>query len=57
MIRKRAYDVSELGLTYFLRTIDGPDNSPFLAIPVFPNRCFRYSASTYRPRCSPALTR
>lgn len=43
MIRGRAYDVSELGLTYFLRTFaDGP--SPFLAIPVFPNRAFRHSA-------------
>ena len=43
MIRQRAYDVSELGLTYFLRTFaDGP--SPFLAIPIFPNRCFRHSA-------------
>ncbi len=43
MIRHRAYDVSELGLTYFLRTFaEGP--SPFLALPVFPNRCFRHSA-------------
>ena len=43
MIRQRAYDVSELGLTYFLRTFaDGP--SAFLAIPVFPNRAFRHSA-------------
>ncbi len=43
MIRQRAYDVSELGMTYFLRTFaDGP--SPFLAIPVFPNRAFRHSA-------------
>ena len=43
MIRKRAYDVSELGMTYFLRTFeDGP--SPFLAIPVFPVRSFRHGA-------------
>jgi hypothetical protein len=43
MIRQRAYDVAELGLTYFLRTFaDGP--SPFLAIPVFPNRAFRHAA-------------
>lgn len=43
MIRQRAYDVSELGLTYFLRTFEeGP--SPFLALPVFPNRAFRHSA-------------
>ena len=43
MIRQRAYDVSELGMTYFLRTFtDGA--SPFLALPVFPNRAFRHSA-------------
>ena len=43
MIRRRAYDVSELGMTYFLRTFSGGE-SPFVAIPVFPNRCFRHSA-------------
>ncbi len=43
MIRDRAYDVSELGMSYFLRTMDF-DDSPFVAIPVFPNRCFRHSA-------------
>ena len=37
------FHVSELGLTYFLRTFQGQD-SPFLAIPVFPNRAFRHSA-------------
>ena len=43
MIRRRAYDVSELGWTYYLRTFaDG--SSPFLAIPVFPNRSFRHGA-------------
>ena len=43
MVRRRAYDVSELGWTYYLRTfIAGP--SPFLAIPVFPNRSFRHGA-------------
>jgi hypothetical protein len=43
MIRQRAYDVSELGMTYFLRTfVNGV--SPFVAIPVFPNRAFRHSA-------------
>ena len=43
MIRRRAYDVSELGMTYFLRTFeDGV--SPFLAIPVFPVRSFRHGA-------------
>lgn len=43
MIRQREFDVSELGLTYFLRTMDF-ENPPFIAIPVFPNRCFRHSA-------------
>lgn len=43
MVRDRAYDVSELGLSYFLRTMDFED-PPFLAIPVFPVRCFRHSA-------------
>lgn len=43
MVRRRAYDVSELGMTYFLRTFaNGP--SPFLAIPVFPVRSFRHGA-------------
>ncbi|GHF70207.1 4,5-dihydroxyphthalate decarboxylase [Amycolatopsis bartoniae] len=37
------YDVAEYGLTYFLRTFDLAD-SPFLALPVFPNRNFRHSA-------------
>ncbi len=37
------YNVSEMGMTYFLRTFkDG--ESPFVAIPVFPNRAFRHSA-------------
>ena len=43
MIRHRAFDVSELGMTYFLRTFDFED-PPFIAVPVFPNRCFRHSA-------------
>lgn len=43
MIRDRAYDVSELGLTYFLRTMDF-DDPPFLAMPVFPVRSFRHQA-------------
>ena len=43
MIRQRAYDASELGWTYYLRTFAGGP-SPFVAIPVFPNRAFRHSA-------------
>jgi len=37
------YDVAELGLTYYLRSLELPD-PPFIAIPVFPNRLFRHSA-------------
>ena len=44
MVRHQAYDVSELGMTYFLRTFDGTGHSPFLAIPVFPVRAFRHGA-------------
>ncbi|MDL5156783.1 ABC transporter substrate-binding protein [Actinomycetospora termitidis] len=36
-------DVAEYGLTYFLRTFDR-DDSPFLALPIFPNRNFRHSS-------------
>lgn len=37
------FQVSELGLTYYLRTFLGQE-SPLVAIPVFPNRAFRHSA-------------
>jgi 4,5-dihydroxyphthalate decarboxylase len=43
MIREKKFDVAELGMTYFLRTFEG-NESPFIAIPVFPNRAFRHSA-------------
>lgn len=43
MIRGREFDVSELGWTYYLRTLDF-DDPPFVALPVFPNRQFRHSA-------------
>ena len=36
-------DIAEFGLTYFLRTFDLAD-SPFLALPIFPNRNFRHEA-------------
>ena len=44
MIRRRAYDVSELGMTYFLRTFGEDGRSPFVAIPVFLARSFRHGA-------------
>ncbi len=43
MIGERKFDVSELGMTYYLRTFEKGE-SPFVAIPVFPNRAFRHSA-------------
>ncbi len=43
MLRTREYDVSELGFTYYLRTLEMKER-PFVAIPVFPNRIFRHSA-------------
>ena len=43
MVRRHAFNVSELGLTYFLRAF-ADDPSPFLALPVFPNRAFCHSA-------------
>ncbi len=43
MIAERKFDISELGMTYFLRTFENGE-SPFVAIPVFPNRAFRHSA-------------
>ncbi|WP_328855966.1 4,5-dihydroxyphthalate decarboxylase [Williamsia herbipolensis] len=36
-------DIAEYGLTYFVRTFE-QDDSPFLALPIFPNRHFRHSA-------------
>ena len=42
MIKDRKFDVSEMGLTYFLRAIDAGES--LIAIPVFPNRAFRHSA-------------
>ncbi len=43
MIEGISFDVSELGFTYYLRTFKN-GVSPFVAIPVFPNRAFRHSA-------------
>lgn len=43
MVREQAFDVAELGLTFYLRTLDLPD-PPFVALPVFPARHFRHSA-------------
>ncbi|RKR76458.1 4,5-dihydroxyphthalate decarboxylase [Frondihabitans australicus] len=48
MIRDQAFDVAELGLTYYLRTLDAAaaagTTPPFVALPVFPARVFRQSS-------------
>ena len=47
---KGELDIAEYGLTYFLRSFDLPD-SPFLALPIFPNCNFRTrQRSTIRER-------
>lgn len=44
MMRDREFDVSELGLTFYLRALESAsDDLPYVAIPVFPNRIFRHS--------------
>ncbi|WP_410593851.1 4,5-dihydroxyphthalate decarboxylase [Amycolatopsis sp. lyj-23] len=35
------FDVAELGLTFYLRLLEG--GTPFVALPIFPNRVFRHS--------------
>jgi hypothetical protein len=43
MVKHRQFDVSELGITYYLRSLELMD-APLIAIPVFPNRFFRHSS-------------
>jgi 4,5-dihydroxyphthalate decarboxylase len=45
MMSDREFDVSELGLTFYLRGLERQpdDDPPYLAIPAFPNRVFRHS--------------
>jgi 4,5-dihydroxyphthalate decarboxylase len=43
MVRDQAYDIAELGLTFYLRTLD-LEEPPFVALPVFPARQFRHAA-------------
>ena len=43
LIRDREFEVSEMGLTFYLGTL-AFDDPPFIAIPVFPSRSFRHSA-------------
>jgi len=43
MVRNKEFEVSELGLTFYLRSLE-LENPPFIAIPVFPLRFFRHAA-------------
>src|ERR1051326_1737044 len=43
MVRHRQFDVAELGITYYFRSLELMD-APFSAIPVLPIRFFRPSA-------------
>jgi 4,5-dihydroxyphthalate decarboxylase len=42
-LRHREFDVSEMSLSSYLLTLDQPD-PPFVALPVFPSRCFRHQS-------------
>ena len=48
MLRHRAFDVAELGLTFYLRTLDSED-PPFIALRIFPLRHLRHSAISSTP--------
>ena len=41
LMQDHRYDVAELGLTFYLRSLE--EGAPFAAIPAFPNRVFRHS--------------
>jgi hypothetical protein len=43
LLNNDEFDVSEMGLTFYLGTLDF-DDPPFIAIPVFPVRFFRHSS-------------
>ena len=42
MLRHREFDVAEMSLSSYVVSLFTPDR-PFIAIPVFPSRCFRHS--------------
>jgi 4,5-dihydroxyphthalate decarboxylase len=42
MLRHREFDVAEMSLSSYVVSLFKPDR-PFIAIPVFPSRCFRHS--------------
>jgi 4,5-dihydroxyphthalate decarboxylase len=42
MLRSREFDCSEMSLSSYVMTL-GAESPPFVALPVFPSRCFRHS--------------
>ena len=42
MMRHREFDCAEMSLSSYVASL-GAENPPFIAIPVFPSRCFRHS--------------
>lgn len=42
MLRDRAFDIAEMGLTFYLGTLNQPD-PPFIALPAFTSRGFRHN--------------
>ena len=42
MLRHREFDIAEMSLSSYVVSLFKPDR-PFIAIPVFPSRCFRHS--------------
>jgi 4,5-dihydroxyphthalate decarboxylase len=42
MLRHREFDAAEMSLSSYVLSLSRPD-PPFIAIPVFPSRCFRHS--------------
>jgi 4,5-dihydroxyphthalate decarboxylase len=42
MMRHREFDISEMSLSSYVASLGAPE-PPFVAIPVFPSRCFRHS--------------
>ncbi|QIS16751.1 4,5-dihydroxyphthalate decarboxylase [Nocardia arthritidis] len=41
LIRGNEFDIAELGLTFYLRLLE--TGTPYIALPIFPNRVFRHS--------------
>src|SRR4051794_1013887 len=43
MLRHREFEVAEMSLSSYVMSLSTPER-PFVAIPVFPSRCFRHSS-------------